>query len=169
MAAQSRRRSHTLRCFHGSSVEDRYVHMITRILALLEHPEHDTEVRDCLESAGHEVVVVDSFARAKSLLQQSHFELIISDVHLENGGTIYDFLIWAKSEECYQTVPFVLFSLEPTPLAKYLADGVRTTSRFLGAAKYINMDRFDTVLLSKAIAELLPAVGSVQVVAKEGE
>jgi hypothetical protein len=51
-------------------------------------------------------------------------------------------------------------------MAKYLADGVQTSSRAMGAAKYISMEKFDAGALSEEIAELLPGR---PVVHKEGE
>jgi CheY-like chemotaxis protein len=143
--------------------------MVALIAALLERPHQMAEVKVCLETAGHEVVVVDSFTKAKALLETRSFDLIISDVHLENGGTIYDFLKWAKSHEKYRAVPFVLFSLEPTPLAKYLADGVRTTSRYLGAEKYICMDKLDAGRLVDEICDLLPHAVKAADLTNEGK
>lgn len=145
--------------------------MTALIIALLEHPEQHAQVRGCLESAGHEVVVVCSFARAKAVLQDHSFDMIISDVHLENGGTVFDFLNWVKSIPSLRPIPFVLFSLKPTKLAKYLADGVRTTARVFGADKYITMDELDSAIFAREIAELLlPAEAEVPItVMKEGE
>jgi DNA-binding response OmpR family regulator len=108
--------------------------MVALIIALLEHPEQHLQVKDCLEKAGHEVILVDSFARAKAVLQEHTFDLVISDVHLENGGSVFDFLKWVKSKASLHPIPFVLVSLEPTDMAKYLADGVQTAARMFGAA-----------------------------------
>lgn len=144
--------------------------MVALIIALLEHPEQHAQVRGCLEQAGHEIIFVDSFPRAKSVLHEHSFDMIISDVHLENGGSVFDFLRWVKSDDRLHPIPFVLLSLEPTKLAKYLADGVQTAARTIGAAKYISMDRFDGVLFAREIAELLPPAGpAVPVLTKEGD
>ena len=144
--------------------------MVALIIALMEHPEQHVQVKDCLESAGQEVIFVDSFARAKAVLQEHTFDLIISDVHLENGGSVFDFLKWVKSNLILHPIPFVLVSLQPTEMAKYLADGVRTAARTFGAAKYISMDRFDGVLFAREIAELLPPGGTaVPILTKEGD
>ncbi len=127
-------------------------------------------MKSCLEKAGHEVIFVDSFARAKAVLREHSFDLIISDVHLENGGSVFDFLKWVKSKPILHPIPFVLFSLEPTKMAKYLADGVQTAARAFGAAKYISMDTFDGALFAREIAELLPPGGTVApVLTKEGD
>ena len=143
--------------------------MVALIIALLEHSEHVAEVRGCLDEAGHEVFVVDSFAKAIALLKEHSFDLIISDVHLENGGSVFDFLKWVRSREPFRSIPFVLFSLEPNQLAKYLADGVQTAARHLGASKYISMEKFDPVRLKTEIAELLPGEATVQICIRKGE
>ena len=145
--------------------------MAALIIALLEHPEQHAQVTGCLEQAGHEVVVVDSFPRAKAILKDHSFDLIISEVHLENGGSVFDFLKWVKSIPTLLPIPFVLVSLRPTKLAKYLADGVMTTARMFGAAKYISMDTFDSAVFAREIAEVLPpAETEVPItVLKEGE
>ncbi len=145
--------------------------MAALIVALLEHQEQHAQVTGCIKQAGHEVVVVDSFARAQAVLQKRSFDLIISDVHLENGGTVFDFLKWVKSVPSLQPIPFVLFSLKPTTVAKYLADGVQTAARTFGAAKYISMDEFDTAVFAREISELLPLAETevLITVTKEGE
>jgi CheY-like chemotaxis protein len=122
----------------------------------LEDPEHGAVVKRCLEDAGYEVAVANSLAKAKAMLHQHPFDLIISDVHLDNGGSIFDFLRWAKCHDHYGAIPLALFSLAPSNIAKHLADGVRAAARHLGAAKYISMDKFHSGLFSQAIKELLP-------------
>jgi CheY-like chemotaxis protein len=132
------------------------VRLRPRILALIEHPEHVAEVKRCLRYAGNEVCLVDSFTKAIAILKNHSFDLIISDVHLENDGSVFDFLKWIKNDRRSRRSPFVLFSLEPSDLAKYFADGVSIAARCLGAAKYISMEKFDPSLLNEEIAELLP-------------
>jgi CheY-like chemotaxis protein len=130
--------------------------MATMILALLEEHENAAQVSACLEACGHKVFVVDTFVKAKGLLKSQNIDLIISDVHLVNGGNVFDFLRWAKGGAATSKIPFVLFSNKPTPTAKYLADGVRISARMLGAVKYLEMDEFDAVNFQKHINELLP-------------
>ncbi|HEY9681057.1 MAG TPA: response regulator [Oculatellaceae cyanobacterium] len=130
--------------------------MAALIIALLEHSEHGAQVAGCLEQVGYEVVVVGSYPRAKAILQEHTFDLIISDVHLENGGSVFDFLKWVKSEPVLHSIPFVLLSVQPTKLAKYLADGVQTAARMFGAAKYITMEEFASADFVQQIGELLP-------------
>lgn len=113
--------------------------MAALILALLERHDNSMKVQTCLENGGHTVFLVDNFSAAKELLSVQHIDLIISDVHLQNGGDVFDFLRWVRRAELTSEIPFVLLSSEPTPMAKYLADGVRISARVLGAAKYIEM------------------------------
>jgi len=133
----------------------------------MEHPEHVAEVTSFFESAGYKVCIVDSFAKAKAILQMRSFDLIISDVHLENGGSVFDFLKWVRSTKRLQETPFVLFSIDPSAIAKYLADAVHTCARQLGANRCISMQTFEPHILSQEIAELLPARADIPVRTKE--
>lgn len=130
--------------------------IVAQIIALLEDRNHAKEIKDCLEAAGYKVSVHGAFPDAKLYLQtNSKCDLIISDVHLENGGNVFDFLRWAKGYPPLSAVPFVLLSLQPSDVAKYLRDGVRVAARHLGAAKYIDMEQFDAVLLEKELSECI--------------
>ena len=126
------------------------------ILALLELHTNSAQVKDCLESSGHQISVVNSFVKAKTILVAEKIDLVISDVHLENGGDVFDFLRWIKKNKKTAHIPFVLFSSEPSPTAKILSDGVRTAARILGAAKYIEMDFFDSDKFAEQIRAFLP-------------
>ncbi|CAN5225999.1 hypothetical protein BH11CYA1_BH11CYA1_29490 [soil metagenome] len=130
--------------------------MAALILALLEDHINAKQVKTCLENCGYDVTVTDSFVKAKALLASQKADLVISDVHLENGGDVFDFLRWIKKNKKTSHIPFVLFSSQPSPRAKILSDGVRTTSRILGAAKYIEMDIFDSAEFISHIQELVP-------------
>ncbi len=130
--------------------------MTALILALLEKHTSSAQVKECLRKCGHEVLVVETFAKAKTIIKTQSINLIISDVHLENGGSVFDFLRWVKKREESCQIPFVLFCAEPSPIAKYLADGVRTSARILGAAKYLEMEKFDPELFREQLDELLP-------------
>jgi len=134
--------------------------MAALILALLEEHKHSDQVKACLEECGHSVVVAENFVKAKVLLKTNNIDLIISDVHLQNGGSVFDFLRWAKKAERTCDIPFVLFTLQPSPAAKYLADGVRTSARVLGAVKYIEMDTFEAAEFREHIVCLLPPTES---------
>jgi CheY-like chemotaxis protein len=131
--------------------------MTARILVTMEHEEQRTLIGDCLERVGHAVTKVDTFHNAMEILRVSDFDLILSDVHLQNGGSVFDFLRWVKGDPHMRATPFVCFSAEPPEVGKYLADGVRTAARSLGAARYISMDHFDGPTLLHEIEWLVPA------------
>ncbi len=130
--------------------------MVARILALLEHPEAMELVANSLEHFGHGVYKADKFQDAMEILRQREVDLIIGDVHLQNGGSIFDFLRWVKGDPHMRAVPFVCFSTEPAEVPKYLKDGVRTAARALGAARYMTMEKFDRAEFIAEIDWLLP-------------
>jgi len=70
--------------------------------------------------------------------------MIISDIHLQNGGNVFDFVRWVKKNPGTMDIPFVMLSVEPSRTAKYVEDGLRTTARLLGVRKYILMEKFDS-------------------------
>lgn len=130
--------------------------MVAKILALLEHPEAMELVADSLTNFGHVVYRADQFQDAMEILRHREVDLIIGDVHLQNGGSIFDFLRWVKGDPHMHGVPFVCFSTEPPEVPKYLRDGVRTAARALGAAKYMTMEHFDRTAFIAEIDWLLP-------------
>jgi len=132
--------------------------MVARILALLEDPELHAAMMGRFKRARHEVRIVQSLAQAKQALQEYSFDLIISEVHLENGGSAFDFLTWVRSDPARRPIPFVLLSINQSDLGRFLEDDVRKAARHLGAAKYISMKRLDPVLLAEELAPLLPGV-----------
>ncbi len=126
------------------------------ILALQEDDKNSSQVAESLQQSGHRVLQSKSFTQALQILQTQTVDLIISDVHLENGGTVFDFLRRVKLNPCTKDTPFVLFSSKPTSQAKVLEDGIRTTARLLGASMYITMEIFDPVDFCRQINSLLP-------------
>ena len=130
--------------------------MNARILVTMEHEHDRNAIVNCLEGVGHNVTPVDTFHNAMDVLRSRDFDLIISDVHLQNGGSVFDFLRWVKGDPHMNPVPFVCFSSEPPELSKYLSDGVRTAARSLGAARYISMEHFDAGALLHEIEWLIP-------------
>jgi CheY-like chemotaxis protein len=132
--------------------------MCAQILALLEQDQNSQQVVKSLKQSGHNVVTSKNFTEAIGILKEQRFDLIISDVHLENGGSVFDFLRWVKKNPSNSKVPFVLFSFVPSALAMYLEDGVKTAARILGAAMYITMHQFDSESFRKQINSILPIV-----------
>src|ERR1700691_5677643 len=130
--------------------------MEARILVTMEHPEAMKLISDSLEHFGHCVTKSATFHEAMEILRRANFDMIICDVHLQNGGSVFDFLRWTKGDPHMRAVPFVCFSAEPPEIGKYLKDGVRTAARALGAAKYITMEHFEARLFRQEIEWLLP-------------
>lgn len=130
--------------------------MTSKILVTMEHEEQRNLVAECLEHVGHTVTRVDTFHNAMEHLRAHDFDLIVSDVHLQNGGSVFDFLRWVKGDPHMRRTPFVCFSGEPPEVGRYLADGVRTAARSLGAARYISMENFDSTLFLHEIEWLIP-------------
>lgn len=130
--------------------------MKAQILVLVEHTEPMIQIAESLEKFGHKVLQAHNFADAMDILKQREVDLIIGDVHLQNGGSIFDFMRWVRGDPHMQGIPFVCYSSEPVEVAKYLSDGVRTAARALGAARYITMEKFDAVAFRNEIEWLLP-------------
>jgi CheY-like chemotaxis protein len=128
--------------------------MGAKILALLELDENARQVVKSLTLAGFDVIACQTFTDAIEVLKREpKIEMIISDVHLQNGGTVFDFLRWLKTNgtSSSSSTSLVLFSFRPTELAKYLEDGIRISARLLGVKKYITMQTFDAELFCKEI------------------
>jgi CheY-like chemotaxis protein len=130
--------------------------MAATILVLLEHPDPLKLVSESLEQFGHKVIRVNNFAEAMQFLGEVDVDLIIGDVHLQNGGSIFDFMRWVKGDPHTHAIPFVCYSSEPVEVPQYLSDGVRTGARALGAARFITMEKFDAPLFRQEIEWLLP-------------
>ncbi len=125
------------------------------ILVLHENDENSLQVAESLERSGHKVLQSKNFSHALQILQNQYVDLIISDVHLENGGSVFDFLRRVRKNPCTKDTPFILFSSKPTSQAKFLEDGLRTTARILGASMFITMQTFDADEFCKQINSLL--------------
>lgn len=121
----------------------------------MDHEDQRKLIGDCLEHVGHKVIMVGTFHEAMEILRCTVFDLIVSDVHLQNGGSIFDFLRWVKGDPQISAIPFVCFSSKPPETSQYLADGVRTAARSLGAARYITMEHFDGSVFLHEIEWLL--------------
>ena len=129
--------------------------MSSQILVLFESSEGYQPVVECLSLAGYSVVVARSYSAAMAIVRSKSVDLIISDVHLENGGSVFDFLSWIRHNRSTENTPFVLFSLEPTPMAKVVEHGVKIAARALKASKFISMEIFDEEVFRQQIDSLL--------------
>lgn len=130
--------------------------MTAKILIIMEHDEQRKELGGCLQDVGHVVTTVNTFHNAMEILQGTDFDLIVCDVHLQNDGSVFDFLRWVKGDPHMVATPFVCFSAEPPEIGKYLCDGVRTAARALGAARYLSMHHFNGPTFLQEVEWLLP-------------
>jgi CheY-like chemotaxis protein len=138
------------------------------VLALHENDGNSHQVAMSLKQSGHGVIMSKNFTEAMGVLESRHVDMIISDVHLQNGGNVFDFLRWVKKNPSTSKTPFVLFSHEPTAMAKYVEDGIKTAARVLGAAMYITMEIFDSDEFRRRIDSMLPEeVETVELSQKE--
>lgn len=131
--------------------------MKSKILALLELDETSEQVLESLKRIDRRATICKKFTEAIKKLEKSSYALIISDVHLENGGNVFDFLRWTKANPMNKDTPFVLLSCQPTKMAKYVEDGVRTTARLLGADLFLTYEQFDPVSFCLQIEALITA------------
>ncbi len=130
--------------------------MTAKILVTMGREDDRKRITECLERVAHEVTQADTFHNAMEILRSKDFDLILCDVHLQNGGSVFDFLRWVKGDPHMVSTPFVCYSAEPPEVGKYLADGVRTAARSLGAARYIVMPKFDSAELLHELEWLIP-------------
>lgn len=137
--------------------QTRVLQVKSRILVLLEDDGNSEQVIASLSKRGYDVTHAPTFRDAMSLLEGNNsFDLIISDVHLQNGGNVFDFLRWIKKNPGTSKSPFILFSSKPTTVAKYLEEGIRVSARMLGASMYLTMDKFDAEKFGQQVGALLP-------------
>lgn len=127
------------------------------VLALHESEKNSKQVSDSLTLSGHGVVLAKNYWNAIEILKNQQVDLIVSDVHLENGGSVFDFLRWTREYPHTKNIPFVMLSIAPGKVAKHVEDGIRTSARALGAAMFISMETFDREEFRKKIDSLLPA------------
>lgn len=131
---------------------------------MLESDDNSQRVVACLKALGHSVIAPTRFTDAIIFLKKTRVDLVISDVHLENGGSVFDFLKWIRSNKVTSTTPFILYSCSPTELAKYVEDALKTTSRLLGANLYLSMESFDPEHFGKQIQRALEDKSIPQVI-----
>ena len=138
--------------------------LCAQILALLESDENSQRVVACLKTLGHSIIAPTRYTEAIIFLKKTKVNLVISDVHLENGGSVFDFLKWIRTNNVTSTTPFILYSCSPTEPAKYVEDALKTTSKLLGANLYLSMESFDSEHFGKQIQRALEDKSIPQVI-----
>jgi len=125
-----------------------------RILVLQEMHENVVYLRESLEPAGHELVIVNTIHSALTQLCQEEFDMIICAVFLENES-VFDFLKSCKQDINYRKIPFVFYCCKTSEFARSVRDGLQIAARTLGAERYVIMEAFDALVLKTQIEECL--------------
>jgi CheY-like chemotaxis protein len=134
--------------------------MSFRVLVLQEKPENIRNIQDALPDC--ETVVVDTVDKAEHLLSVGAYHLIVSAVHLEYDGSVFDFLKSAKQRPSTKGVPFVFYCSQSSTFARSVRDGLQIAARALGAEKYITMELHNSEELRLQFLEFLPSLDDKQ-------
>lgn len=127
--------------------------MLARVLVLQEKDENVANILTVLPDC--EIVTVQTVDRALGLLERQEFQLIISAVHLEYDGSVFDFLKEAKRNPITKRIPFVFYCARTSTFARSVRHGLQIAARTLGADKYITMESFDPERLRAEFLQLL--------------
>jgi CheY-like chemotaxis protein len=128
--------------------------MIARILLLQEKPQNIHNVQKALLEC--EFRIADTIDGAMALIDAERFDLIVSAVHLEYDGSVFDFLKMVKQNPSTATVPFVFYCSQSSTFARSVRHGLQIASRALGAEQYITMEEFDVNELRHELVQYLP-------------
>lgn len=132
--------------------------MIPRVLVLQEKVENIANIRTSLPDC--ELVFVKTIEEAMPLLGKD-LHLIISAVHLEHDGSVFDLLKLAKGNPSTSHIPFVFYCSQSSMFARSVRDGLQIAARALGADKYITMELFDVEELRGEFIEFLPELNPI--------
>jgi CheY-like chemotaxis protein len=128
---------------------------MANILVVQEAAQNTGEIKENLESGGHQILVAQNVESAKTLLEAASFDLLICAAHL-NNGTVFDLLNFVKHDANRRTMPFLVFCCSQTELAKSVDSSLRSTALLLGADKCITQDVFNAEQLRCEIESFLP-------------
>jgi len=82
-------------------------------------------------------------AGALAIIKDTQVDLILCDVHVENGVNGFDFLRSVKQDKRTSEILFVFVSICPNATARMVEEGARAAARLLGAAGFISVRSFD--------------------------
>lgn len=127
--------------------------MVAHILLLQEKPQNIINVKQALPECQFDCV--SSIEEAIELVRQKDYDLIISAVHLEHDGSVFDFLKGVKGDPNTSTIPFVFYCSQTSTFARSVRDGLQIAAKALGAEKYITMEKFEVHELRYELLEYL--------------
>lgn len=130
--------------------------MVRRVLVLQEKPENIRNIQAALPDC--ELAVVNTVDKAYRCLSNGAYHMIISAVHLEYDGSVFDFLKLAKGHPATKHLPFIFYCSQSSIFARSVRDGLQIAARALGAEKYITMELFDVDELRQEFLEYLEPV-----------
>jgi CheY-like chemotaxis protein len=128
-----------------------------KMLVAVRYLEQGSLIGECLNGTA-QVHTVLSYQEAMAKLRLEVFDLIVTDLHLQNDGIItdvLDFLRWVKGDAAIRKTPFVCFSNGDFSNIGQAQDEVRATARYLGASRYICMENFNAPVFAQEIQWLL--------------
>ena len=135
--------------------------MVPRVLVLQEKTKNIANIEASLPDC--ELIFVRTIQEAIPLLRDD-LHLIISAVHLEYDGSVFDFLKLAKGSPATSRIPFVFYCSLSSLFARSVRDGLQIAARALGADKYITMETFALDHLRAEFLEFLPNLKAVPAV-----
>ncbi|MBX9669929.1 MAG: hypothetical protein K2X93_20065 [Candidatus Obscuribacterales bacterium] len=126
--------------------------MTIRVLVLQEKPENIANIElslpDC--DLAHVGTVDEALDRLNS-----EVDLIVSAVHLEHDGSVFDFLKLAKENPETSHIPFVFYCSQSSRFARSVRDGLQIAARAIGADKYVTMETFNYMELRDELLETI--------------
>lgn len=126
-----------------------------KVLVLQEKSENVFNIRDSLPEC--DIHLFDHVNQAlQSIAIEDNYDLIISAVHMEHDGSVFDFLKAVKSHSRFQHIPFVFYCSRSSTFARSVRHGLQIAAQALGADHYITMERYDKDTLRQELLAVLP-------------
>jgi two-component system, cell cycle response regulator len=113
-----------------------------RILVVDDSPVNRELIRCTLEPSGYELVLAESVEKGTSLVRQSHFDLILSDLHMPEQDGI-ELLRHIKADPVLAQIPFMFIS------ASYQEDNNFPLAMELGAFRFLQRPIDPQVLIGE--------------------
>ena len=135
---------------------------MARVLVLQEKVDNIHNIEAALPDCEIVHTVMIEQAIPKLLNPKEQFDLIISAVHLENDGSVFDLLKVAKGNPATSKVPFIFYCSRSSKFARSVRDGLQIAARALGADKYITMEIFDVYKLREEFVEFVPKLARIR-------
>ena len=104
---------------------------VVRILVVEDDPMQRNGLKDLLSLEGYAVETAEDAFRAMKLLEEEHYDLVISDVHLPGNG--FSLLSWSR--ERYPDLPIILMTADSQA-------GYPERARSAGAFEYLEKPVF---------------------------